>query len=63
MIETGLLIGAAVVVSFGISTACWEMRRSRCTTIDCCGLKVERQLMSEDSLKNDIKPQLNIPTI
>jgi hypothetical protein len=63
MIETGLLIGAGVIVSFGISTACWEMRRSRCTTIDCCGLKVERQLMSEDSLKNDIKPQLNIPTI
>jgi hypothetical protein len=63
MIETGLLIGAGVIVSFGISTACWEMRRSRCTTIDCCGLKVERQLMSEDSLKNDIKPQLNLPTI
>ena len=63
MIETGLLIGAGVIVSFGISTACWEMRRSRCTTIDCCGLKVERQLISEDSLKNDIKPQLNSPTI
>jgi hypothetical protein len=63
MIETGLLIGAGVLVSFAISTACWEMRRSRCTSINCCGLKVERQLMSEESLKNDTKPQLNLPTI
>tara|TARA_R100001198_G_C5207961_1_gene194411 strand:+ start:161 stop:352 length:192 start_codon:yes stop_codon:yes gene_type:complete len=63
MIETGLIIGAAVVVSFGISTACYEMRRSRCTHIECCGLKVDRTLMTAQSMEKDKKPELNIPTI
>jgi hypothetical protein len=63
MIETGMMIGAAVILSFGISTACWEMRRSRCTSINCCGFKMERTLMTQESMNNDIKPQLNLPTI
>jgi hypothetical protein len=63
MIETGLLIGAGVLVSFAISTACWEMRRSRCTSINCCGLKVERTLMTQETMNNDKRPELNLPTI
>ena len=63
MIETGILIGAGVIVSFGISTACYEMRRSRCTSINCCGLKVERTLMTKESMDTDKRPELNIPTI
>ena len=62
MVETSIIIAAAVVLSFGISTACFEMRRSRCTSIDCCGLKVERTLMSQEEADKDIRPELlNIP--
>ena len=63
MIEVGLIVAGGVILSFGISTACYEMRRSRCTSIDCCGVKVERTLMSADSLKEDKKPEFNIPKI
>jgi hypothetical protein len=63
MIETGVLIGAGVILSFGISTACWEMRRSRCTSINCCGCKLERSLMTQESMDKDKKPELNIPSI
>ena len=61
--ETSLIVAAAVVLSFGISTACFEMRRSRCTSIDCCGLKVARTLMSQESMDKDQRPELNIPKI
>jgi len=63
MLEVGLLVAGGVIVSFAISTACYEMRRSRCTTIDCGCIKVERKLMSEQSMKNDTKPTLEIPKI
>ena len=63
MMETSLIVAAAVVLSFGISTACFEMRRSRCTSIDCCGLKVERTLMTQESMDKDSRPELNIPKI
>jgi len=63
IMETSLIVAAAVVLSFGISTACFEMRRSRCTSIDCCALKVERTLMTQESMDKDQRPQLNIPKI
>tara|TARA_R100001198_G_C5225351_1_gene206138 strand:- start:1090 stop:1281 length:192 start_codon:yes stop_codon:yes gene_type:complete len=63
MLEVGLLVAGGVIVSFAISTACYEMRRSRCTHISCCGVEIDRKLMSEESMKNDKKPELNIPTI
>jgi len=63
MMETSLLIAGAVVLSFGISTACFEMRRSRCTEINCCGLKIQRTLMTQESMDKDTRPELNLPTI
>jgi hypothetical protein len=63
MLETGLIVAAAVVLSFGISTACYEMRRSRCTHIECCGLKIDRTLMTQESLDKDVRPEINIPKL
>jgi len=63
MIEVGLLVASGVIVSFGISTACYHMRRSRCTHIKCCGVEIDRTLMSEKSLKMDEKPTLEMPKI
>ena len=63
MIETGILVGAGIVLSFAISTMCWEMRRSRCTSINCCGCRLERSLMTQESMNLDTKPVLNMPKV
>ena len=63
MIETGILVGSGVVLSFAISTMCWEMRRSRCTSINCCGCRLERSLMTQESMNLDTKPVLNMPKV
>lgn len=61
MLELPVIIGAGVVLSFALSTIFFEMRRSRCTSIQCCGMKCTRTLMSAESLREDSRPTL--PTL
>ena len=58
MIELPIIIASGVVVAFCISTLCYEMRRSRCTVIQCCGLKLERTLLDAEALKLDVRPEM-----
>ena len=58
MIELPVIIGAGVVLSFALSTVFFEMRRSRCTSIQCCGCKLERTLMTAESMKEDSRPTM-----
>jgi hypothetical protein len=61
MIELPLIISAGVVLSFAMSTLFFEMRRSRCTSIQCCGCRLERTLMTQESMKLDERPELKNP--
>ena len=58
MIELPLIIGAGVVLSFAMSTLFFEMRRSRCTSIQCCGCRLDRTLMTQESMSLDKRPEL-----
>ena len=58
MIELPLIIGVGVVASFALSTLFFEMRRSRCTSIQCCGCRLDRTLMTQESMKLDQRPEL-----
>ena len=61
MIELPLIIGVGVVASFALSTLFFEMRRSRCTSIQCCGCRLDRTLMTQESMKLDQRPELQNP--
>ena len=58
MIELPIVIGAGAVIAFCLSTLCYEMRRSRCTSIACCGCKLERTLLDAEALALDARPVL-----
>ena len=58
MIELPIVIGAGVVIAFCISSLCYEMRRSRCTSIHCCGCKLERTLLDAEALALDVRPTM-----
>ena len=58
MLETSLIIAISVVTIFSVSSICFEIRRSRCTEVNCCGCKVKRTLMSQESLDKDKRPEL-----
>jgi hypothetical protein len=51
LIETVLIISTAVGAL--ITTACWNIRRSRCEIIESPCLKCNRTLMSEEEMKAD----------
>jgi hypothetical protein len=52
LIESVLIIGS--VVGALISTLCYNIRRSRCTTVNMGCVSCSRELMTEKELKNDI---------
>ena len=52
----GLIITGAVSI---ISVGCYNLRRSRCVKCKGCGMELERELMTEEMLKDD---KLVIPT-
>jgi hypothetical protein len=52
LIESVLIIGS--VVGALISTLCYNIRRSRCTTVNMGCVSCSRELMTEKELKNDV---------
>ena len=58
MLELSIVLSVGLMCAFCISTACYEMRRSRCVSLDCCGAKIERTLMTQESMKLDQRPEL-----
>ena len=44
-------IGAAIALL--ITTCCYNIRRLRCATIDCCGAKCIRENMSAQEMEMD----------
>ena len=52
LIESVLIIGS--VVGALISTLCYNIRRSRCTTVNMGCVSCSRELMTERELKNDV---------
>ena len=37
----------------------WNIRRSRCTTVDCLCFKCKRELMSAEEEKHEVPVQMN----
>ena len=58
MLELSIVLSAGLMLAFCISTACYEMRRSRCVSLNCCGCKIQRTLMTQESMALDERPQL-----
>ena len=52
LIESVLIIGS--VIGALISTLCYNIRRSRCTTVNMGCVSCSRELMTEKELKNDV---------
>jgi len=50
-----------VLAAFGglITVVFAAMRKSRCTTINCCGLHCSREVMSEKEVLEEIKVEKN----
>lgn len=46
-----------VIVSFGglITVVFASIRKSRCTTLECCGVKCVREPLSEDAIHKEIQ--------
>lgn len=61
--ETGLLTLAGIIVAF-LLRCCQQIEQSRCSHIDCCGVKCERNVLSEEHiarLQNEGDTQSNQP--
>jgi hypothetical protein len=43
----------AAAVALLITTCCYNIRRLRCATIECCGSKCTREPMTTDELEMD----------
>lgn len=48
--ETGLLTLAGIIVAF-LLRCCQQIEQSRCSTINCWGVKCERNVLSEKHLE------------
>jgi len=48
--ETGLLTLAGILVAF-LLRCCHQIEQSRCTNINCWGIKCERSVLSEEYLE------------
>lgn len=48
--ETGLIALATIVVGF-LLRCCQQIEQSRCSTINCWGVKCERNVLSEKHLE------------
>ena len=58
-IETVMVVGATVGAL--ITTACWSVRRSRCSIIEMPCLTIRREIMTKEDMEvdnpdHDIKP-------
>ena len=51
MIETIIVIGT--VVGALITSTCWSIRRSRCSSIEMPCLTIHRELMTKDEMESD----------
>jgi hypothetical protein len=59
MIEVGVIIAGSTGIAMIISVIFYNLRRSRCIRCKGCGCEIERENMSDESLKND---KLEFPT-
>ena len=53
MLEVGIIVAGSSGIAMIISVLCWNMRRSRCVKCKGCGCEIERENMSDESMKND----------
>jgi hypothetical protein len=51
--EMVIAAGAAALVSI-IGALCYNVRRLRCSKIECCGINCQREVMTSDDLKADV---------
>lgn len=59
MLEVGLIMAGAGGISMILSVLFYNLRRSRCIKCRGCGMEIERENMSAESLKND---ELKLPS-
>jgi len=48
--ETGLLTLAGILVAF-LLRCCQQIEQSRCSKIECCGAKCDRNVISEEHIE------------
>lgn len=55
MIEAVAVVASSVAAALAllITTCCYNVRRLRCATIECCGAKCARVPMTTDELQMD----------
>lgn len=66
MVTLEILVGGTIAITGAISTllgvSCYNWRRMRCTTVDCCcgAVKCTRQVMTAQELQSDGVPGINM---
>lgn len=66
MVNVELFVGATIAITGAISTllgvSCYNWRRMRCTTVDCCcgAVKCVRQVMTAQELQSDGLPGMSM---
>jgi hypothetical protein len=55
MIEAVVVVASSVAAGIAllVTTCCYNIRRLRCATIECCGSKCTRAPMTSDELEMD----------